>query len=308
MARFDQWAKFRHFRLMIAVVEHGSIKRASDALNLSQPSASKLLQDMEEALQAPLLARTNRGVEPTELGLEFVRHGRTILAQLDQTSQALSSLATGTAGHVAVGTLLTASSFLLPKTLAHLRRTRPAIQLKIVEGTNDQLIPRLISGELDLVVGRLSEFRHRNEVEQEPLCADAMCIVARAGHPLAGESSVPLAKLVAADWILPPSETTFRRQFDMIFHRAGFSAPQAAVESVSFLNNRLLLRETDMLGVWPRAIIASGLDTDQFVTLNTEMALPAGVIGISRRRGAVMSPAAEAVMSQLRIAASLLQE
>ena len=303
MASFDRWAKFRHFRLAIAIVEHGSILKAAHALNLSQPTASKLLQDLEDALHAPLFHRTNRGVEPTQLGLEFVRHGKTILAQLDQTARALDSLARGAGGHVVLGTLLTASSFLLPRTLARLRRNRPNIRFKIVEGTNDQLMPRLISGELDLIVGRLSEFRHRNDLEQEALCADAMSIVARINHPFAQSANVSLAELADAEWVLPPAETTLRRQFEMIFHKSGLSAPQAAIESVSFLNNRLLLQETDMLGVWPRAMIEAGLDHDRIVTLRTEVALPEGVIGVSRRRGAVMSPAAEALMAELRATA-----
>lgn len=303
MTRFHQWVNLRHFRLVTAIAEHGSILRAANVLNLSQPTASKLLQDMEEELKAPLFIRNNRGVEPTKLGAEFVRHGRTILAQIRQTTQALESQVEGSGGHVVLGTLLTASSSLLPRTLAALHRKRPNIHLRVVEGTNDHLMPRLISGELDFVIGRLTNYRYRNDVEQEPLSSDATCIVARVGHPLAQEGHVPLADLLNADWILPPAETTLRRQFEAVFHRQGLRAPSPAIESVSFLVNRSLLLETDMLGVWPRSLIDTELDGHRFTILETEVTVEVGTIGISRRRESLMSPAAEAVMSELRLTA-----
>ncbi|MBO9376750.1 LysR family transcriptional regulator [Sphingomonas histidinilytica] len=306
MASFEQWARLRHFQLAVAIAENGSILRAAGALGLSQPTASKLLQDLEDSLHAPLFFRGNRGVEPTELGREFVRHARVILAQLGQTSMALQALSTGASGTVALGTLLAASSHLLPTTLLRLRRTRPNISLRIVEGTNDHLMPRLLSGELDLVLGRLSQIRHRNDVDQEPLLRDAFAVVSRRGHPLAGRAGVPLHELLGFDWILPPPETTLRRQFEALFHDAGLNSPPAAIESISFLTNHRLLLDSDMLGVWPRPVIDHGPDRDGLTTILPAAAFPVGTIGISRRKGTLLSPAAEAVAAELRATAAEL--
>jgi len=302
--QFDRWVKFGHFRLVVAIVQSGSILRAANSLNMSQPSATKLLQDLESVLAAPLFRRNNRGVEPTEFGLEFYGQARKILAQLEQTSMSMKCFANGEVGYVALGTLMSAASYLLPATIVRLRQSRPHIHLKIVEGTNDRLMPSLASGELDLIIGRLTEIRHRNDIDQEKLLGDSLHIVTRSGHPLAHSGPVPLSALAKADWILPPAETTLRRQLESIFHDAGVSAPKAAVESVSFLNNRLLLLQSDMISVWPRTVVESGLDSEEFTTLKTEEALPASILGISRRRGAVLSQSAQAVIEELRATAS----
>lgn len=299
--RFEQWIKFRHFRLVVAIAEHGSISRAANALGLAQPTASKLLQDLEDALHAPLFVRNNRGVEPTEMGRNLIQYGRVILAQLYHTSQALDAFSTGIKGHVVLGTLLTASTYLLPLTIARLRVKRPQISLKIVEGTNDQLMPRLMSGELDFVLGRLSKVRYRNDLDQEPIYTDDVCIVARRGHPLAGEGDVPLATLRAADWILPPPETTLRRHVDAHFNDGGVAAPLAAVESVSFLTNRMLLLHTDMVGVWPRTLVEHAGERENLCILRSISTIQEGAIGLSRRRDTLLSPAAEALIRELRL-------
>lgn len=303
MASFERWAQFRHFRLAVAIADHGSILHAASALALSQPTASKLLQDLEGELRAPLFFRSNRGAEPTELGRTFIDHGRVILAQLGHTSQSLSALATGVEGRVILGTLLFASSYLLPRTIVRLREKRPKITLKIVEGTNDRLMPALIAGELDIVIGRLSEIRHRNDIDQEPLYSDELCVVARRAHPLAALSSVSLELLLKADWILPPDATTLRRNLESLFHGANLNAPAPTVESVCFLSNRYLLLESDLLGVWTRTLYRQSPDRDQLAMLKIENPPRSGVIGISRRRGTLLSPAAEAVIAELRITA-----
>lgn len=306
MARFEQWAKFTHFRLVVAIDQHGSILRAANALGLAQPTASKLLQDLEDTLHAPLFIRSNRGAEATELGRELIRHGRLILAQLNHASQGLEAHAKGVEGHVELGTLLTASSYLLPATIAKLRERRPNITLKIVESTQDQLMPRLMSGELDLVIGRLSEARYRNDVEQEALYRDQAHIVARADHSLRTGGSLSLEQLRRADWILPPPETTLRRQFISMFNDAGLVAPTAAVESVSFLTNRMLLQTTDLLGIWPHTMLINSHAGDDLAILQVAGKHYTGSIGISRRRDALLSPAAEALIEELRLTSQSL--
>jgi DNA-binding transcriptional LysR family regulator len=298
---FEQWAKFRHFRLAVAIEEHGSILHAANALNLSQPTASKLLQDLESSLNGPLFIRSNRGVEITELGREFVRHGRVILAQLSQTAQSFDALASGADGRISLGTLLTAATYLLPQTLIRLRKTRPGISVSIVEGTNDKLMPRLIAGELDIVLGRLSDIR--NDVDQEALYEDELCIVGRRGHPLANRKKVSLEALAKAEWILPPPETALRKQFESLFHDARLNAPRPIVESVSILSNRFLLMGTDMLGVWSRTVMEDGPDREDLTVIDAAAPIAVGPIGISRRRGAQLSPAAEALIVELRATA-----
>lgn len=292
----------RQIQLAVAIAERGSVLKAAEALNIAQPTASKLLRDMEEEVRQPLFQRSNRGMIATEAGRELIRHGKVVLSQLDYAAQALNDLATGTGGRVTIGTLLTASASALPKALAQVRRERRNVILKVVEGTFDHLSALLRSGDLDLVVGRLSRSIDLADMAEELLFSDMACIVARQEHPLFSDQPVQLDRLVGEDWILPPYETNLRYDFERLFRQRGLQPPVPKIESVSFLTNRWLQLNTDMLSVWPRSVIDS--DGSGLAPLVTEPTLEIGQVGVYTRRNALLSPAAEAMIEALRAASS----
>jgi DNA-binding transcriptional LysR family regulator len=226
-----------------------------------------------------------------------------VLAQLAQAGEELDDLAEGTGGRVAVGTLLAAAARLLPAAIAALRRERPRVSVTVVEGTNDRLVPALVAGDLDLIVGRLPAFRHRDGLAHERLLVEDACVVVRAGHALRRRRRLALADLAALDWILPPPEATLRRQVDQAFHDAGLDAPRPGVQSLSLLTNRALLLATDMIAVWPRQVALDDVRRGVLAILPVALPPTAGPIGIARRRGAILSPAAAALCDALRAAA-----
>jgi DNA-binding transcriptional LysR family regulator len=289
----------KQLRLIVAVHQHASILAASRALGLSQPAATRLIKEAERSLGI-LFVRGNRGVRPTDRGEALVRHARLVLAQLAHAGEELDDLAEGTGGRIAVGTLLAASARLLPAAIAALHRQRPRVAVTVIEGTNDRLVPALAAGDIDFIVGRLPEFRHRDELVHEPLLVEDSCVVVRARHPLARRRRLALADLAGAGWIMPPPETTLRRQVDKAFHDAGLDAPRPAVQSLSVLTNRALLLATDMVGVWPRQVVLDDVRRGVLAVLPVKLPPTAGPIGIARRRGAMLSPAAAALCTELK--------
>lgn len=298
--RLERWATVRHFRLAIALFEYGSVVHAARSLHLSQPTASKLLQDLEEAVGAQLYIRNRRGVTPTELGRAFVERSRMILAQLDHVSQAIDALGKGHAGRVAIGSVLTGSSYLVPAAIARLWKKQPSVSIKIVDGVSGELIPRLISGELDFLIGRLSDVGSSAAVSQEALFSENAIVVARRGHPLVQQSKVQLEELAREAWILPPAETTLRKQFDSIFYRENVDPPCAAIETVSFFNILWLLKQTDLLGILPQSVVFDPAHSSSLVPLPALEPMILEQIGISRLVGTTLPPAASALVKALR--------
>lgn len=298
--------KLRQLRLIVAIDEQASVLRAADALNISQPGATKLLKDAERDLGVPLFDRTNRGMVATDYGRALVRHAKLILSQLSHAAEELDDLAEGTGGRVTVGTLLAASASLLPTAIRQLREKRPRVSVAVIEGTNDRLMPALGVGDIDFVVGRLPEFRFRDEFVQEPLFHEEVCVIVRAGHPLARRRRLDIATLADSEWILPPPETTLRRQVEKAFHDAGVEAPRPVVQSVSLLTNRALLLATDMIGVWPRQVVLEDVRAGALAILPVVLPAAAGPVGLSRRRNVILSPAAQALVAELKAAARVL--
>ncbi len=289
--------KLRQLKLLITVGEQRNILRAATLLNVAQPAATKMIRDLEATLGMQLFERSSRGVTPTLYGDVIIRHAKLILAQVRHASEELLSLREGTTGKIAVGTLLAAAPSLLPHSIVALKRERPGITVSVIEGTNDKLMPMLRVGDLDLVVGRLPEYREREGLVQEMLYDEPVSIVVRKGHPLTELPVVKLSDLQKQDWIMPPPETSLRRQLEEAFRKARLELPVRAVESVSILANYTILRETDMVAAVPYQVADSQLD---LVRLPVNLDIGYGPIGVTLRSGVDRSPATNYFVAVLK--------
>lgn len=298
--------KLRQLRLLVAVGRHGNIQNAARELGISQPAATKMLQDLEVDFEVKLFKRTNRGVIPTVFGETMIRHGKLIFAQVSTAAQELDDLNEGASGRVVIGTLLAASPRLLPRAIEMLLAERPKVAIKINEGTNEILMPALLSGEIDMVVGRLPSHRYRDRILQKKLFDEKIVAVVGRDHPLAGLELVSFEETREFGWILPPLETTLRRQVDQFFTRQGQYAPPFSIESVSYLANRGLLQMRNLIGLMPADVAAQDITNGYLSKLNWEVPFGQGPVGVSWRSDGSLSPAGHAFMQVLeQVAAGL---
>ncbi len=295
--------KLRQLRLLVAVGQHGSIQNAARDLGISQPAATKMIQDLELDFEVKLFERTNRGVVPTVFGEALIRHGKLIFAQVSNAAQELDDLNEGNSGRVVVGTLLAASPTLLPRAVERLLKDRPKVAVKIVEGTNEVLMPALLSGEIDMVVGRLPSHRHRARITQEKFFDERVLAVTGTQHPLVGKPNITFEELRRFGWILPPVETTLRRQTDQYFVRQDQYQPGVSIESVSYLANRSLLRSHDFVGLMPAHVASLDIDRGLLACLDWAVPFGAGPVGVSHRGENSLSPASSTFLDALRAAA-----
>ncbi len=299
--------KLKQLRLLVAVGQYGSIQHAARELQVSQPAATKLIQDLELDFEVKLFERTNRGVIPTVYGEAMIRHGKLILAQVSNAAQELDDLNEGSSGRVVIGTLLAAAPDLLPRAIETVLDERPNVAIKVIEGTNDALMPALFSGEIDLIVGRLPAYRHRTKLVQEKLFDDRIVAVARKQHPLAGKKALPFKQIKPFGWILPPLETTLRRQIDQFFISQDQYVPPAVFESISYLTNRSLLQTRDLIGLMPEHVVSQDIDNGVLVEIPWLVPFGKGPVGVSYRGPDSLSPAGSAFLGALRSAAGTIR-
>jgi molybdate transport repressor ModE-like protein len=298
--RLETRLSLRHLTLIDAIAREGSLLGAAQNVGLTQSSVTKALQEAEATVGTRLFERTNRGVRATEAGQVLVAHARLVLTQLRHAEQELEDLRTGSGGRVAVGVLVSAAVSILPSAIAEVRRLRPNLAVTVIEGTNDVLMPLLRAGEIDLVVGRLPAFSSGSGIAEEVLCDDVAQIVVRTGHPLRQSPALTLADLMDQPWILPRRETSLRRQIDEGFRQAGLRTPANVVESVSILTNLALVLKADYLVVWPVQLARFEAHLGLVQTLDIPLPATRRPIGISTRRDARLSPAADTLIAALR--------
>ena len=252
--------KLRHLVLVVAIADQGSVLRAAEHLHLAQPAVTRSLREVEGILGVELFTRGPRGVTPTLFGDAFIEHARAVLAELRRAGERITGLADGEVGTVTIGTLLAGSNVLLPRAIAALKKDRPGITVIVQEATFDAQVPRLLDGEIDLILGRLNPIDDLRGLRQITLYGEPVLLVARRDHPARTVPDLALADLLAYPWVLPLEQTALRTELEQVFRASGSALPGNLVECTSVLTVRTLVRDTDMIAALPELVARTDAD------------------------------------------------
>lgn len=192
--------ELRHLRYFIAVAEELHFGRAALRLNISQPPLSQQIQILEHEIGARLFARTNRSVQLTAAGQQFLQDARLVLQQVDQAADKAARLHRGDEGEIRIGFTSSAPFItVVSDALFTFRQRFPTVHIQMQEiNTRQQLAP-LGDGRLDLGVMRntlLPETLDHQLLLREPMYA----LVHRA-HRLAGRPQIALSDLAQEPFV-----------------------------------------------------------------------------------------------------------
>jgi DNA-binding transcriptional LysR family regulator len=295
--------KTRQLMLLIAIGDEGNIHRAAEILNMSQPAASKLLKDLEDVLGISLFDRLPRGMRPTWYGETLIRHARIALSSLTLAGSELEALKTGRAGEVTVGAITGPAVSLLPQAVALVAREYPDLRLQLVVESSDVLLERLSQSKLDIMIGRLFEMHDKTNLSYERLADEPVCAIARPGHPMLGNSTLTLAQLEEAEWIVPPMGSVLRHRFELMFQEAGLDIPPRLIETSSILFMTKMLQESDYIAVVPTEVARYYASYGMLAMLPIQLSCTMDAFGIILRKDWLLSPAAKIVLRALKSAA-----
>ncbi|POA59639.1 MULTISPECIES: LysR substrate-binding domain-containing protein [unclassified Pseudomonas] len=286
--------KFHQLVVFEQVLQSGSLVRASQALNLTQPAVTKIIHELESYFEAPLLIRSNRGVTATELGHVVVQRAKSLLAELRALTDEVNAFQEGTSGQVMVGTLISASTSLLPRAIQLLKQQAPGVLVSLRVGQMDQLFPALAVGDVDLVVGRVpDDWQWRSEaLEVEVLYREDLSIVAGARHPMHRQAPVSLQQLHAYPWVLPTRDSLLRRTCDRLFADNGLPTPDNVAESLSILTNITLMQDQRTVALMPFEASRQFIQAGMLKAFDLGTALQFGDIGCFSSAQRKLGPAA----------------
>jgi DNA-binding transcriptional LysR family regulator len=143
-------------RYFLAVVDHGSVTKAAEALYIAQPSLSQSIRALEAKLGAELFDRSGRTMVPTPAGLAFAETARRILAEADDARERVRKVANLEAGRLTIAATSTLAVYPLAEPVHRLLRQHPGIQVYIYDsGTPVHLLTALRSGAVELGVMEL---------------------------------------------------------------------------------------------------------------------------------------------------------
>ena len=254
LSRLTSRLKMRHIGLLDTLGRTSNIRKAAVELNMSQPSASALLREVEDAFDVELFVREPHGLVLTDHGRALIGWAGILLADLEKAQHDLTAISLGRGKRLKVGISPLAAPKLLPLALELFRKTGPDVIVSVTTGIETTLPPMLLSGEIDCAVCRMVPGFVREAVRHEMLYGEAASIVVRRDHPLARAERMEPALLDTFRWMLPVSEGA---PYDLIASRlvsVGAKFPRVSVESWSAIVIVHLLQASDLISVLPRSI------------------------------------------------------
>jgi DNA-binding transcriptional LysR family regulator len=189
-------------RCFVTAAEELHFGRAAQRLEMLPSALGRHMRLLEEDLGTRLMTRTTRSVTLTDDGAILVKEGRALLEQADALSAKLRTSGRKQAVTVRVGAIDSAAAGLLPMLLRDFRERRPDVTVQLVEDKTIRLLPRLLSGRLDLAFVRPPESPDKR-LEFMFLFHETAVVAVSDHHPLASRKCVTVADLVDQPLIVP---------------------------------------------------------------------------------------------------------
>ena len=291
----------RQITLLNALGEFGNLRRAATAMHTTQPAASLLLQQLEERLGVRLFERLPRGMQPTLYGEVMIRYAQGALHEFEHAQAEIAELARGSTGLVRVGSVMGPVPSLLTKAVLAYKRDHPKVRISIEVGTSDTLLPALLRGDFDVVLGRLPDQSDCHDLDIELFDnGEQMRVIARADHPLAGTSPLQLADLITLTWILHPMGSPMRRRVEDALQAGGMVQSLDIVETASILATTAMLEASDMIAVVPNDVAEHYARYGMVAILPVELPISMANIGLLTLRSRSRSVALNTLLQYLR--------
>ena len=287
--------RLRQLQDFLAVIEEGSIHAAARKIGFSQPAVTKSLRGLESELHAQLVRRTNHGVVPTAAGRALYARARAAHAELRKAEEEIAQLGGSAAGSVVFGVGPVAALLVAPEAVARVHQEHPAASIRIVEGFVDALLPMVRDETLDFAMGPRLDTQLDPAFSFRPLYREEVAVVGRKGHPLRAAGS--LARLASATWLGSGLRSVRfpSGPFARAFTAAGLPLPRQLVQCDSYTITFSMLAKSDMLGIFTRRFLSSGLAPDLLQEIPVADHMPTLTVGLFMRKDPPLTPLAAAM-------------
>lgn len=285
--RLGRQVKLRELRVLLAVAEQGSFRKAARTLHLTQPAVTAAIAELERTLGVLLFDRTSRGATPTVHGANFARRASAIFGELSLAAEDLEAVSRGERQVLRVGAGGGGwAQGILPKALAQVLGPARDATVTIREADEEVLLDMLKARTIDLYFSRLAPIRSDPDLAFHTLFEDAICILSRSSHRFAGLRKVGYAELADENWVTPQWGALSYDHIQRTLHKAGHTMPRHAIESASAPVALGMVLEADYLCFGTFHYHANSVLKSMLAILNVDLpriAVPFGAVTLKHR-------------------------
>ncbi len=296
--------ELRLIRHALALGRARNFAHAADTLNLTQPTLSRSIAALEEALGVRLFDRDSKHVEPTAFGRILLARGEALLGNEAELRREIQLLAGLEAGRLTIGAGPYAGEGSVARAVARLISAHPRLRVELLTLGPEQVVAGVLVGRFDVGVADLGGVGDESRLCVERLTSHPIYLACRPGHPLTRSSGLTLERVLA----FPLVSTVLRGDVATTASTGGAlgnTDPDSgdfmpAISVNSFAIARCILRDSDAVFPGTRSMLAADLESGHLVLLDFRVPVMRTGYSLMYLRGRSVSPAARAFMDAFR--------
>lgn len=221
----DRFTNINTLLAFVTVAREGSVSRAAEILNLTQPAVSHQIKRLNEETGIALFRRTATGLQITPNGAALLQKAEQVLAAMNEFHRSARMQLGRVEGKLKIGTIVDPEFIRLGRLLGQLRDEYPDITTELIHGVSGEILNQLKRGRIDagFYLGAPEPFDHGDE--NEPVHAVKLAdfsyrVIAPTGWQGRVENAT-WSELAALPWIGTPEVSAHNRLLARIFEANG---------------------------------------------------------------------------------------
>jgi|TARA_B100000768_G_scaffold168746_1_gene173833 DNA-binding transcriptional LysR family regulator len=218
-------------RILHAISNEGSFKKAAEKLYISQPAVSLQVQNLERQLNTPLFYRDKRKARLTETGQLLIKYCERILSLCEETCRALDELHTLQSGGLTIGASQTTGTYLMPRLIGIFRRKYPQIAIELQVDSTRKISWGVANGSIDLaLVGGEIPHELQTTLEMISYAEDELALILPLSHPFSSKESIQKEDLYRLSFIALNTQSTIRNVIENTLMQHGIDSSYFKIE------------------------------------------------------------------------------
>ena len=187
---------FHQLRIFYTVARRKSFSRAAESLDISQPTVSIQVRELEKALGMPLLHRRSKGLQLTQVGETVYDYAHRIFSLSSEMQETIHEVQELKTGHLTLGASTTPGEYILPVAIGRFRQQYPGVQVELRISNTRSIVNQILQRDLDLGMIGADLEGGGDDLEVSTYAMDEIVLVASPDHPLSQRKGVILAEVM----------------------------------------------------------------------------------------------------------------
>jgi len=306
--RIERRLKLNDVRVLMSVVQAGSMNKAAERLATSQPAVSRAIRDLEHAFGVRLLDRSSTGIEPTECGRAIIKRGLAVFDELRQGFKDIAFLTDPTMGELRIGCTEHQASGPVLAVVERLTRRHPRMAFELATGGALRICRDLAERRVEVAILGMAEplddegleILQIENLRIEKLCPYERVVAAGVRNRWTRRPRIELAELVNEPWTLSPPDTGLGAFAARAFRTSGLEPPRATIISLSRNVRDKLLATGRFLTMMPNYSFMHPARDSSLKALPVRLPNARGTVVIATLKNRTLSPLAELFIKSYR--------